>query len=86
MTGPDHFREAEVMAQRAEGLLTAGDPENLASVWAAISQAHATPCARRSYRCADAERRAGLARRRSHPAQRRDRTRAASLDDQRVTP
>jgi hypothetical protein len=42
MTGPDHFRQAETLAQRAEGLLHAGDPEGLASVWAAIGQVHAT--------------------------------------------
>ena len=42
MTGPEHFREAETAAQRAEGLVTAGDPEGLAPVWAAIGQVHAT--------------------------------------------
>ena len=42
MTGPDHFREAETLARRAGGLLNAGDPEGLASVWAAAGQVHAT--------------------------------------------
>ncbi len=42
MTGPEHFREAETAAQRAEGLVTAGDPEGLAPVWAALGQVHAT--------------------------------------------
>ncbi len=41
MTGPEHFREAETAAQHAEGLVNAGDPEGLASVWAAIGQVHA---------------------------------------------
>lgn len=64
MTGPDHFRQAETLAQRAEGLLHAGDPEGLASVWAAIGQVHATLALA-------AGRRAGMARRSSHQAQRR---------------
>ena len=42
MTRPEHFRQAQTAAQRAEGLVDAGDPEGLAPAWAAIGQVHAT--------------------------------------------
>jgi len=41
-TGPDHFATAEDMAERAAALITAGDPDGLASFWATLAQVHAT--------------------------------------------
>ena len=42
MTGEQHFREAEKLAEQARKLLGQGDGQATAAVWAAVAQVHAT--------------------------------------------
>lgn len=42
MTGPDHYRKAEELAEKAHEYLGQGDGQDSAAVWAAVSQIHAT--------------------------------------------
>jgi hypothetical protein len=42
MTGEEHFRKAEELAQEAHKLLGHGDGQATAAVWAAVAQVHAT--------------------------------------------
>jgi len=41
MTGPEHFRRAEELAAEAHKLLSQGDGQATAGVWAAAAQTHA---------------------------------------------
>jgi hypothetical protein len=42
MTGPEHYRRAEELAQEARKLLGQGEGQNTAAVWAAVAQVHAS--------------------------------------------
>jgi hypothetical protein len=42
MTGPDHYRKAEELTQKANEYLGHGDGQESAAVWAAVAQIHAT--------------------------------------------
>jgi hypothetical protein len=42
MTGPEHFRRAEELAEQARKLLGQGDGQATAVTWAAVAQVHAT--------------------------------------------
>ena len=41
MTGPEHYSRAEELAAEAHRLLSQGDGQATAGVWAAVAQAHA---------------------------------------------
>jgi hypothetical protein len=41
MTGEEHFRKAEELAQEAQKLLGHGDGQATAAAWAAVAQVHA---------------------------------------------
>lgn len=53
MTGPDHYRKAEELAQKAHEHLGQGDGQESAAVWAAVAQIHATPRRRCCHRGRD---------------------------------
>lgn len=42
MTGPDHFRKAEELTEKAHEYLGQGDGQENAAVWAAVAQIHPT--------------------------------------------
>ncbi len=42
MTGPDHYRKAEELTEKAHEYLGQGDGQESAAVWAAVAQIHAT--------------------------------------------
>jgi hypothetical protein len=42
MTGPDHFRKAEELTEKAHEYLGQGDGQENAALWAAVAQIHAT--------------------------------------------
>jgi hypothetical protein len=42
MTGPDHYRKAEELTEKAHEYLEQGDGQGSAAVWAAVAQIHAT--------------------------------------------
>jgi hypothetical protein len=42
MTGPDHYRKAEELAEKAHAYLGQGDGQESAAGWAAVAQIHAT--------------------------------------------
>src|SRR5690349_14027962 len=42
MTGPDHYRKAEELTEKAHEYLGQGDGQDSAAVWAAVAQIHAT--------------------------------------------
>ena len=42
MPGPDHYRTAEDLTQKAHEYLGQGDGQDSAAVWAAVAQIHAT--------------------------------------------
>ena len=42
MTGPDHYRKAEELTEKASEYLGQGDGQESAAVWAAVAQIHAT--------------------------------------------
>lgn len=41
MTGPDHYRKAEELAEKANEYLGQGEGQHSAAVWAAVAQVHA---------------------------------------------
>ena len=41
MSGPEHYRRAEELAAEADRLLSQGDGQATAGVWAAVAQTHA---------------------------------------------
>jgi hypothetical protein len=53
MTGPDHYREAEELTQKAHEDLGQADGQESAAVWAAVAQIHATPRPRCCHRDRD---------------------------------
>lgn len=42
MTGPDHYRKAEELTEKAHEYLGQGDGQESAAVWAAVAQIRAT--------------------------------------------
>jgi hypothetical protein len=42
MTGPDHYRKAEELTEKAGEYLGQGDGQESAAIWAAVAQIHAT--------------------------------------------
>ena len=42
MTGPDRYRKAEELTEKAHKYLGQGDGQDSAAVWAAVAQIHAT--------------------------------------------
>lgn len=42
MTGPDHYRKAEELTEKAHECLGQGDGQESAAVWAAVAQTRAT--------------------------------------------
>jgi hypothetical protein len=42
MTGPEHYRRAEELAEEARKLLGQGEGQDTAAVWAAVAQVHAS--------------------------------------------
>jgi hypothetical protein len=41
MTGPDHYRKAEELAEKANEYLGQGEGQHSAGTWAAVAQVHA---------------------------------------------
>jgi hypothetical protein len=53
MTGPNHYRQAEELAQKAHGYLKQGDGQESAAVWAAVAQNSCHPRPRCCHRARD---------------------------------